>query len=90
MRLVDADAVRKQMDEKRPGRAYEDAWALTVLDNAPTVDAVPVCRCKDCKHYLNSNERCELIDTRLHFYETDKRWPDDIFCAWGERKGGDE
>jgi len=42
-------------------------------------------RCRDCKHYLNSNEKCELIDTRLHFYETDKVWAADCFCAWGER-----
>jgi hypothetical protein len=26
----------------------------------------------------------------LHFYETRHRWTDDDFCAWGERKGGDE
>lgn len=43
-------------------------------------------RCGDCKHYLNSNEKCELIDTRLHFYETDKVWASDCFCAWAERR----
>ena len=36
-RLIDADAIRADIDEKRPGRSYEDAWALTVLDNAPTI-----------------------------------------------------
>ena len=43
-------------------------------------------RCKDCKYYFKSNEKCQLIDTRLHFYETDKRWADDSFCSWAERK----
>ena len=36
-RLIDADAVRCEIDNKRPGRNYEDAWALTVIDNVPTV-----------------------------------------------------
>jgi hypothetical protein len=44
-RLIDADAIRADIDEKRPGRSYEDAWALTVLDNAPTV--IPADPCKE-------------------------------------------
>ena len=36
-RLIDADAIRADIDKERPGRSYEDAWALTVLDNAPTI-----------------------------------------------------
>jgi hypothetical protein len=81
MRLIDADA----LDWWYKGRPIR-----RVIDDAPTVDAVPVVRCRDCKYYLHSNEKCELIDTRLHFYETRNRWTDDDFCAWGERKGGDE
>lgn len=47
-------------------------------------------RCKDCKHYLDSNEKCDLIDTRLNFYATDKRWNGDSFCSWAERRGDPE
>lgn len=36
-RLIDADEIRADIDEKRPGRSYEDAWALTIIDAAPTV-----------------------------------------------------
>lgn len=43
-------------------------------------------RCKDCKYYLKSNEECGLIKTRLRFYEEDKWWAEDSFCAWAERK----
>lgn len=49
-----------------------------------------VVRCKDCKYYLQSNEKCELIDTRLHFYETDNTWTGDCFCSWGERREASE
>ena len=36
-RLIDADATRNEIDKVRPGRCYEDAWTLTVLDNSPTI-----------------------------------------------------
>lgn len=36
-RCIDADKVRQEIDEKRLGRSYEDAWALTVIDAADTV-----------------------------------------------------
>lgn len=49
-------------------------------------ELVAVVRCKDCRFYLQSNEKCGLIDTRLHFYETDKAWTADCFCSWGERR----
>ncbi len=43
-------------------------------------------RCGDCKYYLHSNEKCELLDTRLHFYATYNIWTEECFCAWGERR----
>ena len=43
-------------------------------------------RCKDCKYYLNSDEECQLINTRLHFYEENKKWTNESFCSWAERK----
>ena len=43
------------------------------IDNAPTVDAVPVVRCKDCKYF--KTRLCENEDNY-----------DDWFCADGERK----
>ena len=57
---------------------------------SPATDAVDVVRCMDCKHYLYSNEKCGLIDTRLNFYATDKIWTNDCFCAWGERRDDGE
>ena len=46
------------------------------IEAAPTVDAVPVVRCKDCKHRY-SDSWCEYVDDDDNFY-----------CARGERKGG--
>lgn len=72
-----------------PCRACEIDDMKGYLDDAPTIDAVPVVRCKDCKYYMDSNEKCELVDTRLRFYSTNKRWTNESYCSWGERKDGD-
>ena len=47
---------------------------------ATTVDAVPVVRCKDCKHEFGGS--CILCGFQ-------KRKPED-FCSYGERKGKNE
>lgn len=51
------------------------------IKNAPTIDAVPVVRCKDCSHYRTNNTmgypHCEIL----------KRFvTGDWFCSYGERK----
>ena len=50
------------------------------LANAPTVDAVPVVRCKDCKHYTpveGGKPLCALHSIAV---------AQDDFCSYGERK----
>ena len=56
---------------------YADGWneAIKIIDNALTVDAVPVVRCKDRKHRY-SDSWCEYVDD------------DNFYCAIGERKEG--
>lgn len=46
------------------------------IDNAPTIDAVQVVRCKDCKYYEGKNTYC--ANDRL-------ATPDD-YCSIGERR----
>ena len=82
MRLIDAD----KLDWWYKGRNIRH-----VIDDAPTVDAVVVTRCKDCKHFNHKRMECEneAISTdheggaqySLNFE------PDD-FCSYGELKEG--
>lgn len=66
MRLIDADALVSALNngrlEEQTGRAVPFnagvAFALTMVEYAPTIDAVPVVRCKDCTYY------CPLDDSR--------------------------
>ena len=64
------------------------------VDNAPTIDAVPVVRCRECKHRYTEN--CPMYFHDFYWLEgygeyvdddTDHT-EDDYFCPKGERKEG--
>lgn len=64
MRLIDADAILKADENSNKalvlgsGKTLEIAYALLKkkVADAPTVDAVPVLRCKDCKHCVKTTD----------------------------------
>ena len=85
MRLIDADFLRDLVNAR-----LEEDWEFLpkkflfgvrdLLDSTPTIDAVVVVRCKDCKHFKHGNIRpnfCEVFD-----------WSNEKsdFCSFGERK----
>ena len=84
-RLIDADALwRKFESEPWYDNADRDEIALPLVDEAPTVDAVEVVRCRECKHCDPETHHCD------HYMGTVaplRRKPDD-FCSYGERKEG--
>ena len=53
----------------------------------PTVDAVPVVRCRECKHYEMGVCLKIYDDGAASRYAWQERKPDD-FCSYGERKEG--
>lgn len=87
MRTIDADKLVDML--------YDNEFAVLcpldevsgVVDACPTVDAVPVVRCKDCKHriYKDMGEEigeiggCGLFNCAM---------PNEGFCSHGERKDG--
>ena len=91
MRLIDA--------EKLVDMLYDNEFAVLcpldevsgVVDACPTVDAVVVTRCKDCKHYRNHpNGLCYLhtepkANARGYSGDAVCVEPDD-FCSYGEPK----
>lgn len=91
MRLIDADWV---LDHLKPYEPSDEEWIVTggtalrlihnAVDNAPTVDAVVITRCKGCKYaYINSfavssgEALCTL---------SGKPMQQDDFCSYGEPK----
>lgn len=83
MRLIDADALG--VCEAKPGGIVKEAFAhgwnsvLTIINNAHTVDAVPVVRCAACRHAETDKIGCYC---NLH----DDRVAENGFCSYGERK----
>ena len=83
MRLIDADTL---MDEANSDRSYGYVDAKQISE-APTVDAVPVVRCRECKYssydeifgnrWCNSHLGCRKVK-------------DDGYCYLGKRKEGAE
>ena len=82
-RLIDADALIK---EANSDGAYGYVDAKQIAD-APTIDAVKIVRCKDCKHYRPQKKSAHW-ENRTNYCNrivTIKMQPDD-FCSYGERK----
>lgn len=80
MRLIDADKLNLLL-----GISDRDIYAKYMLDRMPTIDAVPVVRCKDCKHYDMGVCLKIYSDGNAHPEAWQSRKPDD-FCSYGERK----
>ena len=61
--------------------------ALRCIEQAPTVDAVAVTRCRECKHYGTADfDGNILCGCTLHSAMVDIT--PDSFCSYGERKEG--
>ena len=92
-RLIDADRAIEIV--RSQGIAHPNAYHLTnyatlILREAPTVDAVEVVRCRDCKHYKPQKKSAHW-EHRAYYCNrivTIKTQPYD-FCSCGERKDGD-
>ena len=94
-KLIDRDEAIKQINEKArkwSGSFYGTGLvgAIDILLNVPTVAAVPVVRCKDCKHWKpgdsfggNSLDDMQRIG-RCPIVRFGRREND--FCCEGERK----
>lgn len=93
MRLGDLDAIEKFIEnglnnpDKLNAFGHDAIEIMAEVHYAPTIDAVPVVRCKDCKHY-DQRGYCDS-----EHWEDAEGWskaiePDD-FCSYGERKDGE-
>ena len=98
MRLIDADRLNKPIYAEEDnitgsGMSYDEicgyndgidiAW--NKIDQAPTIDAVPVVRCKDCIRRYDTDEcpMCFLIEGKYCEYTNENG-----FCDRGERREG--
>ena len=88
MRLIDADALKTKAIRCETFKLFDapvflKAVGTKEIDRAPTIDAVPIVRCKDCKHYEIHKPKV-LENCERNGYIIPMK-PDD-FCSYGERK----
>lgn len=109
MRLIDADNVPVMFDAEfketkkliLEGETHLDnlaegfAEAIHVIRAMQTIDAVPVTRCKDCKHaFINGfgNESgvvlCKLLSSCENVAQVVRQFDD--FCSYGEQKASNK
>ena len=99
-RYIDADALRKAFYKDRvsvcshvfslvnPLDSEDLAFEIyNMIDAAPTVDAVPVVRCGECKHW--DKWVCDKDGGHECLYNGGA-WMKDEFCSDGERKEKDD
>ena len=93
MRLIDADraASIENLDQYSDlAAALGDVQTVRdILSDAPTIDAVPVVRCRECKWFNHYTMECESDDVATD-HEGGASFsinfgPDD-FCSYGQRK----
>ena len=100
MRLIDADRLNKPIYAEEDnitgsGMSYDEICGYNdgidivwnKIDQAPTIDAVPVVRCNDCIRRYDTDEcpMCFLIEGKYYEYTNENG-----FCDRGERKEGTE
>lgn len=90
-RLIDADALKKKWQDVLDAKADEkDTVAYLTfelfidrLKEEPTVDAVEVVRCRECKYWQDNNGGYPHEDCRWGKNETPEA---DDYCSYGERR----
>lgn len=92
MRLIDAEKLRSE--GLRVSCGINDKGIIFVpmkdihksIDNAPTVDAVEVVRCKDCEWYKETYSGSVVCQAWIDWIYTNEN----DFCSYGERREGVE
>lgn len=81
MRLIDAEVAEEMFPVGAPNELYYGI--KTALDKVPTVDAVPVVRCKDCT-YAGQIDYDSEYDYECGYH--DRLTDGNCFCNYGERR----
>ena len=80
MRLIDADALAKTIKETcMLAKPWDYVLIEQTIADAPTIDAVPVVRCRECKNFDTEGDGfgiCKVYEIVLR---------EAHFCSYGER-----
>lgn len=97
MRLIDADALINWLGteidpEEWSVSQFNADWIYCFIDNAPTIDAVEVVRCKDCKYSMLWWKPTDKVIGECWIRKTNSEDEQFClveqcdFCSYGERR----
>jgi hypothetical protein len=82
---IDVDVLIEKLQDAAAHKGLGAAIAgilIQFIETLPTVDAVPVVRCKDCKYWFKNNGHdkngCPILDSHIWMGNSG-------FCSCGER-----
>ena len=95
MRLIDADMAdvviiydkSNELMQVSAVREYTKRQKA-FLDKFPTIDAVPVCRCRECKYGYPCGDEIVCYHPEYELAEGKWSYKKDFFCAFGDTKEG--
>lgn len=87
-RLIDADTFRSNIDCCDIETYNDKITIIEQINEAPTVDAVPVVRCRYCKHWLKDVPGCTDAIGRCRF--ANYMVGCNAYCVYGELKDGEQ
>ena len=103
MRLIDADALKRKSVPLLFPTKMEPCGHIPVpvnsvvvaeIEQAPTIDAVPVVRCRECEHWKPSGSKAGNTFSDMEYIGgcefTNYYRRESDFCSYGERKEGAE
>ena len=86
MRLIDADALKSKVQaqewKRDPAVMLALDWIYMLINEQPTIDAMPVVRCKECKYY--ENPRLKVFENCCRKDLLTPMKPND-YCSYGEK-----
>lgn len=92
MRLIDADWV---LEHTKPYELSDEDWTVTggtairliynAINQAPTIDAVPIVRCKNCEYFGTNDENVPYCSNRFGLDDPEPHG----FCSYGRKKNVD-
>ena len=95
MRLIDADMVdvvivydkSNELTQVSAVREYTKRQRA-FLDKFPTIDAVPLVRCRECKYGYPCGDEIVCYHPEYELAEGKWSYKKDFFCAFGDTKEG--
>lgn len=83
--LISREALLSRID---PDEYYHSNEVKDMLQDCPAVDAVPVVRCKECRHAKESKDAFDWDGItplcECSYMTQPNRWHE--YCSWGERR----